>query len=772
MGREGRVKEYLLGALVALTAFLPFLRGTLWGRCFYFRDLARAFFPMRRFAVEGLLRGEVRLWNPYVYEGMPLSLPSLSYPLDLLQLLAPTERGFSVVLALHIPLAALAFLCLARGLGLTRWAAAGGAVVYALGGFALSSLNLYVYVEAIAWAPLVVLALLKAADGGMRLVAVAALLIAIQLSTTGIEVSLQTLLFGIVLLAARPALAGFARAASALVLGLGMAAMTIGLMLALLPGSAREGGFSTEVVLAHSVHPLTLLQVVVGGLYGDLSNIAGQWWGMNFFPLGFPYILSLYLGVAVLSLAAVGARFGERSRALVLLALFACWICLGRWGGLSSFVGAFPSLAIFRYPSKAFFTVHFAMALLASFGLDALERARPPEAWRFLAFTSLGLGMALVGTLALPWAYPKGTLWFWAGFFPPELSWTERLLDGHLILKDAATGGAVAVALGLVAALTLKKRLRPELSVPVFVALVAADLLRTGGGLNPMVTPSFYRPSSEMTELAQEARGGRVFTCDPFLSEAYSRARLSKGDRHEVWSFSTLLETLTPFANMNVGVSTAYGLDLTMLVPVQYVFAPEEAGCQDFELIADRLRRAGVSRVLSLDPLADPNLRPQALLEPARIAPLAIHVYALEHPEPLRFVATSVSSSSDGPGREGAVAVEGLSAREAHGRILSLHEVPGELEMTVEADRETVVVVRDAYAEGWTAELNGSKVPLLRADGRHRAVRIGGGRSRILLRYTPRGLGPSRLLSLASLLFGAGLFWRGRVRQASALLLT
>ena len=73
-----------------LRDFLPFLRGAFSGQAFFFRDLSRQFFPLRRFALEGLRTGR-RLLEPLLNEGVPLSLPALSYPLDLLHLLFRTR---------------------------------------------------------------------------------------------------------------------------------------------------------------------------------------------------------------------------------------------------------------------------------------------------------------------------------------------------------------------------------------------------------------------------------------------------------------------------------------------------------------------------------------------------------------------------------------------------------------------------------------------------------------------------------------------------------
>ena len=195
-----RARRALPAALVALVAFLPFLRGALSGASLYFRDLGQQFFPLRLFALEGLRRGEVRLWNPLVHEGIPLSLPALGYPLDLLQVLRPDDAFLSLTLALHVPLAALAFLAMARGLGLPAAAAAGGAIVFALGGFLLSTVNLYVYVQAAAWAPLLVLGLAREAPpGDRRSLVLTAAALAMGLSTTGVEVVAQAVAIGLVL---------------------------------------------------------------------------------------------------------------------------------------------------------------------------------------------------------------------------------------------------------------------------------------------------------------------------------------------------------------------------------------------------------------------------------------------------------------------------------------------------------------------------------------------------------------------------------------------
>jgi hypothetical protein len=710
-----RTRSLAAAVLVALLAFLPFLRGALSGASFYFRDLSLHFFPLRRFALEGLRQGELRLWNPLVHEGVPLSLPAVGYPIDLVQLVSPHEAFLSLVLALHVPLAALACFALARGLGLGVSAAAGSASTYALGGFSLASLNLYIHAQAAAWAPLVVLGLVRLLAGaGRRTLALSALVTATALSTTGVEIAGQAILAGVVLGARRGPQLG--RRAFGVLLALGLSLLLAAPVLVLVggqvEGSARAHGFPTDVVLAHSVHPFALVQTLVGGLFGDLGNLASDWWGDNFFPRGFPYVVSLYLGAVLVALAAVGASsrlaFSGRLALLVALGLVAS---LGRYAGLAELVEAFPPAHAFRFPVKAFFTVQLGCALLAGLGLETLGAGRR---WKALALVAAGLGGVLAAAPLLPRLWPAGAMAFAAAFLPPRIAPVGRAVVLDRVLADAALGGLVALGAALVALAAARGRLASVRAAGLVAALAVADLLRTGAGLNPMVSSRFYQASVELEERLAELRAGRVFTCSVETSPAYLVARQARGRDHEAWSFAALLETLTPAFNLAFGVPSALSPDLTMLVPTARVLTPEEAACRDPADILPRLREAAVSHVLSLDPLEHAELVPAFTTQPARIAPLQVHAYRLSDARP--------RLSLEGPGR-----------------ATSLERTAGRLELDVEAEAEATLVVGETPDPGWSARVDGQPRPL-ELRGRHLAVAVPAGRSRVQLEYRPRGL--------------------------------
>jgi hypothetical protein len=74
--------------------------------------------------------------------------------------------------------------------------------------------------------------------------------------------------------------------------------------------------------------------------------------------------------------------------------------------------------------------------------------------------------------------------------------------------------------------------------------------------------------------------------------------------------------------------------DLTMLVPADRFLSPAEASCGDLDAILPRLRDAAVRTILAVDELSHPELEPDGLLAPDRIAPLAVHIYRLRDPKP------------------------------------------------------------------------------------------------------------------------------------------
>jgi hypothetical protein len=79
------------------------------------------------------------------------------------------------------------------------------------------------------------------------------------------------------------------------------------------------------------------------------------------------------------------------------------------------------------------------------------------------------------------------------------------------------------------------------------------------------------------------------------------------------------------------------------------------------------------------------------------------------------------------------------------------------------------LVLADAWATGWEARVDGTLVPIQRADGMFRAVALGAGRHRVTFDYRPGAFYGSAAVSLSALLSMAALgvidLWRNRRRM-------
>ena len=185
-------------------------------------------------------------------------------------------------------------------------------VVYSLGGLALSSLNLYVFLQALASRPSSCSPCGGRAPGGRSLVWRRRVL-AVALSTLALEFVGQAVLLGLVLgLAAAPVRAASGRVGLAILLGAGTRRRCRSPSpLGLLPESVRGAGFSS----GRRAGQRRSRRVPAAGprartSSARLASPVEAWWGGAFFSKGMPYFLSLYLGPA-----RPRARLGRGARA-------------------------------------------------------------------------------------------------------------------------------------------------------------------------------------------------------------------------------------------------------------------------------------------------------------------------------------------------------------------------------------------------------------------------------------------------------------------------
>lgn len=767
-GRSASEGPAWLPALLALVSLLPNPGAALPILTYYFRDFSLTYFPILDFVGDEIRAGRWPFWNPYLYEGSPL-LPAY-YPLELLHVLWPGPAMVSWLLTLHFPLAALGMYALARELGACRYGAFAAGAAYAMCGLCLSALNVQMFLQSMAWAPLLVLALRRAAAGSGRATAAAAACLALSVSTLAVEFVGQALGLGLALaLARRSDRKALGRLVAAIAVGVAAAGLPIAIMLGIVSESVRSQTMGSFEILQKAVHPVMLLQLLVPDLPGSVAEPLRFWWGARLFPHGSPYFMSLYVGPVALCVAAAGLGALPRRERLVLAgaALLAAWYALGAWGGLAPLLA--PAVRVFRFPAKAMFTPFFVLALCAGLGLT---RLRGGHAWNRLGTPALLLALLAAG------------LWYAVGLHSSDLAaWLDVSPQSEAAMRafvgpEALTAAAAAAALmGLMLAVAAR-RVRPDHAALVVLVLLVVDVWRGGTGLNRQVAARYFEPLPELARHEAGLDGGRFFSFGTDWGPTGAAFSQSRRPGVEMLGFFIGRQVLNPFLNVLDRVEVAEGTDRHSLMPNPSLLKPWQSRPSELERILPVLRNAAVTRLASLDPLEHPAVRLRERF-PAGPEGVFVHIYDLLESSPRSYVACAVVAASGreaardaalAPGfdADGAVALEVPgSAACREGRVVRRVVSSDEVAYDVELVGTGYLVARDGWSRGWTATLDAAPAPVLRANGRHQAVALPPGRHAVVLRYVPPGLAPGAAVSLVGLAGLLALAWRAHGRPGA-----
>lgn len=754
MTRFSRALPFLVHLPVVLWVFEGML---LSGRVPYFRDIGLYYYPNYVFLERAFAQGVWPLWLPACDAGVPFVMAD---PLDLLLVgVLGAEHALRFALPLHMLIAMCGASFLARTLGQASWGTWAAGAAYGLSGVYLSTVNLFELCHGMSWAPWVVAAFLLLLEApGPRRAALFGTLAAVQVCTLAAEAMLQTALLGLLLALRLPTRRAWAwlLAAGALA-GLLSAPALLGVS-ALVEGTARAAGFSPDVSLAWSTTPVGLLDILLPRFFGNVHAFTDEgFWGQPFFPDGYPYLLSLYLGPAVLLLA---MRAGRGSGRLWLAATLGVLLSLGSHGPVGPLV--VWVMHSFRAPVKFLFVTTLAVALLAGRGLD---RSTRPGARASPLALAPGAALLVFGLLML--RDPSLPARLFAGLVPE--------LAGPRALQVAASAWPQDFALsGLWALLAAVCLWTGSRLAPLAGLLAVLDLLMVGEGLNPSTNPAFYTLQPQVRALVDKASPlDRFFAyglanspglhANPALTRRNSDVPLYYLDR----------QSLLPRTHVLDGVEGAFDEDRVGWAPAGSTLTPQERNPLRYSMLHRRLRLGGVRFVLSFIPLADERLTPRGtaalpeLVEPLRLyelrdaLPRAFFVASRQVLPPAAARARledpafdprlTVLLEQEPLGFDSGVPVDGEM-----GTVDYTRTDPHTVKVRAVTPRGFVILL-DGYHPGWSAESEGRRVPLLRAYGRYCALPTSGGEHVFTLRYEPSWRDPALVACTAGLLAALGL---------------
>jgi O-antigen/teichoic acid export membrane protein len=386
-------------------------------------DLVLENYPWKRFILRSLQAGELPLWNPHQFAGLPFLAAgqhSALYPFSIIFYAIPLPRAYGVFTVSQLFLAGLFTYLFLRGLGLGRLAATFGAIVYELSLFMVVSVVFTMIIAAAAWLPLVLLALelvlqqrpcLGGRPATLPWVVLGALALGFQIYAGHVEITYYTFLiaglysaWGLGMrLRAQPLRPTLSRAAALLALalfGLTLGALQFIPLFELVQHNFRSGSATFDEIIGWAYPWRHLLAVLIPNFYGNPSHHTFfdlfTWqttlaplnnhtidWGIKNYVEGGAYVGLLPL---MLTLLIVGYwLLGKVRRAnipitnnllpffLVLALLALAFIFPTRWYALIFWL---PGISQLHSPFRWVWPLTLCLAVLAAYGLQYLKDSR------------------------------------------------------------------------------------------------------------------------------------------------------------------------------------------------------------------------------------------------------------------------------------------------------------------------------------------------------------------------------------------------------------
>jgi O-antigen/teichoic acid export membrane protein len=418
-------------------------------------DLILENYPWKKFILESLHNGEIPLWNPYLFAGVPFLAAgqhSALYPFSLIYYLLPLTRAYGVFTVVQLWLAALAMFIYLRVIRLSRFAATLGAVIYAFSGFMIVSVVFPMVISVAAWLPLVLacVELMIRAESRrgaedyssartLLFALLGAIVLGIQFLAGHIEISYYVLLVTVYYalwraLSMPSAPRGYSRLRVlarvvlffALMIGVGVALGAVQLvpLYELVQRSFRQGSVTLDQVIGWAFPLRQILTFFIPDFFGNPAHHAyfdvfdftthpaptgTIFWGIkNYVESGayvgiLPWLLAMIAVGASVKLKVKSQKEKAKSEDRLLAFSFALLTFLSL---LFSFGAPLYSLLYYGLPGYSqlhtpfrwVFPFTLSMAVLAAMGVDRLARQSPHP------FSPLPAGEGL-GVMAFPWLF-------------------------------------------------------------------------------------------------------------------------------------------------------------------------------------------------------------------------------------------------------------------------------------------------------------------------------------------------------------------------------
>lgn len=737
----------ILLALLICAAFPDVITGS---GTFFHRDFSLFGYPLAAYHREFFWRGEMPLWTPLNYLGLPFLAQwnTLTlYPLSLIYLLLPLSWSLGLFTLVHLYLGGLGMYFLAYRWTDHRFAAAVAGLAFTFNAVMLHFLMWPNNMAGMAWMPWVVLAMQRAWREGSRRILVAALVGALQMLSGAPEIILLTWLFlGILWLTEflrRDAAHATLIFRSAIVVAFIATLCAVQLLpfLDLLKHSQRDSGFSeTSWAMplwgwANYLVPLFRVIPTPAGVYAQPY----QYW-----------IFGYYLGAGIAALALLAACQSRQLRKPFLLLSILTGICLllalGERGYVySAFRHIIPGLSLMRFPAKFVILPTFLIPLLAA-GIVAHILTTPQNLWSVLRrriAIALGVALILIGVIVgIAFQFPM------------------KAISAPLAATSGVTRALFIVAI-FSALIFLKQTNHDRFKTPLKLGvlfLVWLDMMTSGPRPNPTVPQWVYQPGlvRKETNLTPPPQTGQ------------SRVLLSI-EAEDKLSSSTLTNAAEQVVFTRLGLQAdANLLDDIPIVAGMYSLYIREIGDVLAVLYQSNEPPTPLADFLAISHINAPGKITERLARPSHLP------WVTAGQKPIFSAATNtliaLGQTNFNPREvvylpldtQALVTVTNASTPALSVRQFSAHHAA----IDVDASQPALVVIAQTYYHNWRAQIDGQPAPLLRANHAFQAVQVPAGKHTVTLKYVDRAFQFGAAVSLLSLGAWLVLWIRSRPRSS------
>lgn len=383
-----------LPPIILVTLWLVFFwKQIVGGEVWYCCDNLLITIPARVFQIQELAHGRFPLWNPYIFSGTPFFADmnlSLLHPFNLLYFVMKPFRALTVGILLLFLVGSVGMYVLGRTFRLGRFASLAGAIVFGFSGSLIvyaNNISILQVAVLVPWVMATWLRYVKRMTGRHFVIFVSVASLQVFSGHPQLTYYTWLVLLGYAFFAKPSFQMAKHWLKAALLVVLITSVQTVPFIKFMLE-STRIGQDFVQAS-AGSVHPLSLIRLILPGIMGDLSR--GTAWiqaGSMHGYIGFiPLLLLPFAGKN-----SVGKFFFIISVLSLLLAMGkhtpVFWIAYH----------IVPGIAFFREPAQFLFLWTFGMASIVMVGLDVVMK----KLWnaRWIVFIGLGvvIGAGLVQT--------------------------------------------------------------------------------------------------------------------------------------------------------------------------------------------------------------------------------------------------------------------------------------------------------------------------------------------------------------------------------------